>query len=164
MKVLLNSFHLNGHTLGFYYRLKSYNHIILLNANIEIYDSYWAVFSSGAACCKTKFKVFSSVLNLALLGVKRLNDLLFFSTVRHAASRQVPHAAVHSTKGIDPAHKKWEQFTWWTGRKYRPTQRTFVPTLDPRAHSASDARQEYILHVTTNSLVYFWPSLSRNAT
>ena len=31
MKVLLNSFHLNGHTLGFHHRLKSENHLVQHN-------------------------------------------------------------------------------------------------------------------------------------
>ena len=39
-------------------------------------ESYWAVLSCGAVCfwqfCKIKFKIFFSILNLALLGVKWL--------------------------------------------------------------------------------------------
>ena len=46
-------------------------------------ESYWTVVSSGAVCfwqfCKMKFKIFSSVLNLAVLGVKGLIfDFLHF--------------------------------------------------------------------------------------
>ena len=39
-------------------------------------ESYWAVIACGTVCfyqcCKMKFKIFSSILNLALLGVKGL--------------------------------------------------------------------------------------------
>ena len=42
MKVLLNSFHLNGHTLGFYLQtLKSWNHHVLHN---ELYQYRWSYY------------------------------------------------------------------------------------------------------------------------
>ena len=57
-------------------------------------ESYWAVLTSGAVCfrqfCKMKFKIFSSVLNLALLGVKGLTPcsvLLYLGAVRHPGER-----------------------------------------------------------------------------
>ena len=47
-------------------------------------ESYWAVLLSGAVCFwqffKMKFKIFSSVLNLAFLGVKGLTNLFGCAT------------------------------------------------------------------------------------
>ena len=63
MKVLLNSFHLNGHTLGFIHRLKSYNKVRRITYN----GTRWK-YCSKAFICMITHRVSSILTEFKIYG------------------------------------------------------------------------------------------------